>query len=94
MKEEIKIKYDGEWPCLCMGRLKVWIGETFYDFGKYVLSSGGSVWFSDKWEEHIESGPWSIIEDSIPKNFPKDRLEDLLNVINSTIPYGCCGGCV
>ena len=94
MKEEIKIEYDGEWPCLCMGHLKVWIGDVFYDFGRYVLSTGGSVRFDENWMDHVESGPWTIDKDLIPKNFPRDRMEDLLNEINSTIPWGCCGGCI
>ena len=94
MKEEIKIKYDGEWPCLCMGRLKVWIGEILYDFGKYVISSGGRVCRDEEWNMWTEEGSWGIDEDLIPKNFPKDRIEDLLNEINSTIPWGCCGGCI
>lgn len=94
MKEKIKIEYDGKWPCLCMGHLKVYIGDTLYDFGKYVLTSGGSVWFSENWEDHVDNGPWSLDDEYIPKNFPRDRINDLLNEINSTIPWGCCGGCV
>ena len=78
MKEKIKIEYDGKWPCLCMGHLKVWIGETLYDFGKYVISSGGRVCRDEEWNMWTEEGPWNIDEDSIPKNFPKDRIEDLL----------------
>lgn len=39
----IQIGYDGKWPCLCMGRLIVWIDNEEWDFGKYVLSSGGRI---------------------------------------------------
>ncbi len=94
MKEKIKIEYDGKWPCLCMGHLKVYIGETLYDFGKYILSSGGRICRDEDWNMWTEEGAWSIDEDNIPKNFPRDRINDLLNEINSTIPWGCCGGCI
>ena len=94
MKEEIKIEYDGKWPCLCMGHLKVFIGETSYDFGNYVLNSGGGIHRNEDWDMWTTEGPWGIDEEEIPKDFPKDRIDDLLKVINDTIPHGCCGGCI
>ena len=94
MKEEIKIKYDGDWPNLCSGHLEVWIGETYYDFGKYVLCSGGCVLGDENWNMWTEEGPCSILEEYIPKDFPVDRIDDLMNVINAEIPWGCCGGCI
>jgi hypothetical protein len=94
MKEEIRIEYDGKWPCLCMGHLKVYIGETLYDFGKYVLISGGYIERDDDWNMWAEEGSWSINEDNIPENFPKDRIKELIDEINCTIPHGCCGGCI
>ena len=94
MKEKIRIEYDGDFPCLCMGHLKVYIGETLYDFGKYTLSSGGGICNNGNWDMWTIEGPWHIDEDLIPKNFPKDCIDDLLSEINSTIPWGCCGGCI
>jgi hypothetical protein len=94
MKEEIKIKYDGDWPNLCSGHLEVWVGETYYDFGKYVLCSGGRVVGDEDWNMWTEEGPWIIYEEDLPKDFPVDRYDDLMNVINAEIPWGCCGGCI
>lgn len=37
---DIKIQYDGKYPCLCMGHLIVWINGKEWDFGKDVLVSG------------------------------------------------------
>lgn len=90
----IKIEYDGEFPNLCSGHLKVCVDGKMYDFGRYALSSGGNVWFDDKWDEHVESGDWVLNKDEIPENFPKELLPELLEKINSEIPHGCCGGCV
>lgn len=88
----IRIEYDGKWPCLCSGHLKVWIDETFYDFGKHVLLSGGSIQRDENWDMWSTEGPWDI--DSYPPNFPEDKKEELIRVINAEIPWGCCGGCI
>ena len=88
----IKIDYDGEWPNLCSGNLVVTIDEKVWAFGKYCLSSGGSVSFDDDWNENITSGKWSIV--NWPEDFPVELQDDVLKAINEEIPQGCCGGCV
>ena len=94
MKKTLKIKYDGGYPNLCSGHLLVYIGKKEYDFGYYALESGGNVWFDKDWYEHVEEGNWILNEAQIPKNFPKDRVQELIELINKEIPHGCCGGCV
>lgn len=91
MKHNIKIKYDGEYPCLCMGHLFVTVDETEYDFGKYCLSSGGSCSFDEDWNAEVTEGEWSV---DFPENFPDDLKKDVLDEINEVIPHGCCGGCL
>lgn len=88
----IKISYDGKYPCLCSGHLTVTVDGTLYDFGRYCLSSGGSVSFNEDWSEHVTSGPWSISQ--WPDNFPDDLREAVTTAVNRDIPPGCCGGCV
>lgn len=90
----IRIEYDGEWPCRCMGHLKVWIEDTLYDFGKYVLISGGYIETDDDGMMEPVSGKWSIADDSYPKDFPENMKEDLISEINAKIKWGCCGGCI
>ena len=92
MKHDIKIKYDGAYPCLCMGHLEVWVDGKFYDFGKYCLSSGGECYFDDYDNGITLDGDWSICR--FPNNFPMELEEDLLEVINREITHGCCGGCL
>ena len=43
MRQTIKIEYDGKFPNLCSGHLKVWIDDVLYDFGIYALISGGHI---------------------------------------------------
>ena len=45
----IKIEYDGKYPCLCMGHLVVWIDDVKWDFGSYSLSSGGNIHRDADW---------------------------------------------
>lgn len=91
---DIKISYDGKYPCLCMGHLVVWVNGTKWDFGTSALKSGGSIQRDDDWDMWAESGEWDIYEDGWPKGFPEIYKEPVLEKINEEIPHGCCGGCI
>lgn len=89
----IKIEYDGKYPCLCMGKLIVFINDVKYEFPNYCLKSGGECYFLNNYEDEVVTdGEWII--DNWPDNFPKEYKEKTLEKINNTIPYGCCGGCL
>jgi hypothetical protein len=90
--ENIIIKYDGDYPNLCSGKLIVIVDGKEWIFPDWCLSSGGSVWFSDDWEEHVEEGAWTIT--NWPKKFPDDLKDKVERRVNEEIPHGCCGGCV
>lgn len=89
---KIKIDYDGKYPTLCMGNLKVTVGGKEYIFPNCCLSSGGSVTFDEDWNEDVSIGEWSV--NYWPENMPDDIKQDVLDKINQEIPYGCCGGCI
>lgn len=91
---DIRIAYDGKWPCLCKANLIVYIDNVKWDFGSYSLSSGGKIQHDDDWNMWAEEGPWEICD--WPEGFPDDDLlkEVVLMEINSKIPHGCCGGCI
>ena len=88
----IKINYNGAYPNLCSGDLEVVIDGKQWIFPTYSLCSGGSIWFSEEWVEHIEEGDWSIRE--WPENFPESLKDKVIDIVNAEIPHGCCGGCV
>lgn len=90
--EEIRIEYDGAYPCLCMGHLKVWIGDKLWDFGEYCLSSGGCIKRDDDWDMWAEQGKWDIVQ--WPNGFPEELQSEVLDAVNLEIPWGCCGGCI
>ena len=88
----IKIEYDGKYPCLCMGYLIVWIDDVKWDFGSYSLSSGGNIHRDTDWNMWTSEGEWFV--DEWPQGFPEELKELVLLKINEEIPHGCCGGCI
>ena len=96
------VDYTGEFPCLCSGEVTLKIDGQIVEFCRYKsdsektgkpylsLTSGGHCYFDDEWNDHVIDGPWRI--DLDPRYV---ELEDeILEVINSNIPWGCCGGCL
>ena len=84
------VSYDGAYPNLCSGQLVLKINGQVRVLPRYCLSSGGSVWFDNDWDEHVETGRWSI---DLPEDLEQLRKE-IEECINENIPHGCCGGCV
>lgn len=89
---DIKIEYDGRYPCLCMGHLIVIIDGVAWDFGKYALSSGGDICKDENGDMWAEKGEWEVSK--WPDDFPDNLKEVVFKAINSEIPHGCCGGCI
>lgn len=88
----IKIIYNGKYPCLCQGELIVIVDNIEYIFPDNCLISGGSCFISDDGDEEISEGDWTL--DSYPDNFPENLKFEVLEKINECIPKGCCGGCL
>lgn len=84
------VSYDGAYPNLCSGQLVLKINGQVREFSRHCLQSGGTVWFDNDWDAHIENGSWSI---DLPEDLEPLRKE-IEECINENIPHGCCGGCV
>lgn len=81
---------------LCHGTLVLSINGVEVSFDN-LLVSGGTWYFTEDWEAVVTEGPWEINDFNEKFNayrFSKKEKEQLLNIINENIPYGCCGGCV
>lgn len=90
------IDYDGGFPNLCRGCLKFRADGKTYE-GQIDLASGGSSWFDDNGDEHVEKGPWKdILDFDLFETCPelKQHKAEILKMINENVPHGCCGGCV
>jgi hypothetical protein len=86
------VSYDGEYPNLCSGTLILNIDGKNITFPEDCLLSGGSVSFTDDWDEIVTVDEWSISE--FPENFPVELQQEAIDIINKNIHFGCCGGCV
>lgn len=84
------VSYDGAYPNLCTGQLVLKINGQVREFSRHCLQSGGTVWFDNDWNAHIENGRRSI---DPPEDLEPLRKE-IEECINENIPHGCCGGCV
>ena len=91
------VSYSGKWPNLCSGTLTLRIDgkeEVFgYDSPNGVFwSSGGACYFVDD-DTRIEHDAWQLREDMLPERFQKYK-EEMLQVFNDNVEFGCCGGCL
>lgn len=90
------VSYDGKYTCLCGGKLTVKIGNNKYTLPSHAFGSGGSVSFDKDWSETVEEGEW-YWDDSILKSCDPVVIKhknQILEVMNSNVDHGCCGGCV
>ena len=86
------ISYNGAYPSLCSGTLIMELDGKDIIFPEYCLSSGGCVWIDDDWDEHVEEGEWSI--NKFPEDFPEELKSVAVDIVNTNVELGCCGGCV
>lgn len=103
------VDYTGRYPNLCSGVLTLEIDGQQVRFGHdYMIHdswktdgnyesfwrSGGSCGFSSDWsDEYVNHGEWEIDIDSLPEKYKK-YAEEIAEEFNSSVPYGCCGGCL
>nr|DAZ66618.1 MAG TPA: hypothetical protein [Caudoviricetes sp.] len=102
--EHVKfISYTGKYPNLCSGILTLEIDGRTIRFGnRYVDStvdypkfweSGGSCSFDNNWNSNVTDREWQIDFNEIPDCFKK-YAEEIDEIFNANVPYGCCGGCL
>lgn len=84
------VSYDGSYPNLCAGTLKLRIDGENVIFPDYCLTSGGCVTFDDDWQECVTEGRWYV---DVPEEFAAHR-DEIEEIVNENVPWGCCGGCV
>lgn len=102
------VSYDGEYPNLCRGVLTLLIDGKEYRFGhdyckfesyktdgnyESFWSSGGCCGFDDDWNEMVMDGEWRIDKEELPDGL-KEYSEEIGEIFNANVPWGCCGGCI
>ena len=94
------VSYTGSWPCLCVGVLTLEIDGKKYKFGnedgmypRYRTSGGGCGFRNGYGESYIYTGPWIIDENKLPDEL-KQYSDEIDQVFNENVQFGCCGGCL
>lgn len=103
---EIKfVNYTGSYPNLCSGVLTLLVNGKEVTFGPEwkgaefptFWASGGSCGFAGRgWaDEYINTGRWiwDVLEADKLKEFLPYK-DELMEIFNLNVPFGCCGGCL
>lgn len=84
------VSYTGHYPCLCLGTLTLKIDGKKIVFPEGCMISTGYVGFDEDWMEYVETGKWLV---SVPEKY-EEYADEICEVVNSNVPWGCCGGCI
>lgn len=103
------IAYNGAYPNLCSGVLKLEIEGHLYVFGpkwkateeeKRELhpefwSPGGSCGFAgnNHTSSYCDQGEWTIDAEQLPEEL-QSYVAEIDRVFNENVEHGCCGGCL
>ena len=93
------VNYTGSYPNLCSGILTLEIDGIEYTFGNSwgkPKSNFDSFWCSGggitrDWDTYHDE--WRINVDDLPEQF-REYAEEIDDVFNSNVRWGCCGGCI
>jgi hypothetical protein len=72
--------------------LKIEVDGASYEL-QYVIDSGGSARFDSEWNGYVDHGQWTIDKDNLPNEI-KQYANEIEQVVNDNVTYGCCGGCL
>jgi len=100
------VSYTGKYPNLCSGVLTLCIDGEEVRFGHDYFESwetdgnydefwatGGACGFYADGEDYIDHDEWQLIELNLPEKY-KPYGEEMINVFNENVYWGCCGGCL
>ena len=88
-REQTKVEYDGNWPNMCSGTLKIWVNDEVIYEKKGVCESTGTCAFKNGkskitkgrlvWRESEARG-WPALQTAVEEELRKYEV--------------CCGGCL
>lgn len=92
------ISYDGTYPNLCSGTLVVRILGRIVKFGYGeenfpFWQSGGCIDWDGDTDFEVKVGAWKLDIEELKDEY-KPYAQELIEVFNENVEYGCCGGCI
>jgi hypothetical protein len=69
--------------------------SRYYDsnYDSFWSSGGHAGYNRSTGETYCGSGRWIIHKDELPKQY-QDMVDEIDEVFNDNVSYGCCGGCI
>lgn len=88
------VEYTGKWPNLCRGELTLKIDGVEHTFGwgcefPAFWQSGGCITA----DYDATRGEWRIDVSELPAQF-RELADEIDEVFNQNVDWGCCGGCI
>ena len=96
--EDVKfISYTGKYPALCCGALTLEIDGEVVEFGngkRYgsFWHTGGERWCKGSCK-YCDKDEWRIDYNEIPPIY-REFADEIEEVFNENVEWGCCGGCI
>ena len=91
------VYYTGKYPNLCSGILALKIDNKVVTFGdrwsedySRFWQSGGAIHFNDYC---VSTEEWLIDYQELPEKYKK-YADEIDQVFNENVKFGCCGGCL
>lgn len=85
------VSYDGKYPNLCSGLLKLKVFGKEVELTSECFMSGGHI-ERDKDGFFVCQGDWEVDETELPDEL-KPLKGQIERCMNDNIEHGCCGGC-
>ena len=79
--------YDGEYPNLCEGTLKLQVEDEIREYDHLLMSRG---YFTPEGE--LVRMPWDIDKEELEKDI-RVHADYIRDLVNKNLDWGCCGGC-
>ena len=91
------ISYTGKYPALCCGVLTLEIDGEIVEFGngkRYgpFWHTSGEYWYKSS-RIYCDTDEWIIDYSEIPPIY-REFADEINEVFNENVEWGCCGGCL
>lgn len=84
------VSYDGKYPNLCSGTLKLRVDGKIWQKSHCLISGGRCSWEDE--DQNIR-GPWDISSYDF-NDFTVEEQVEIQRLVNDNVEWGCCGGCI
>ena len=85
------VSYDGDYPNLCRGTLKLRVEGEEICVSRSLIS-GGECWCGATC--YATQGDWVVDFSRFPLELNDIEKKIVTELVNKNVEHGCCGGCI